>query len=80
MALEVELLGEMVKKANAAGDAFARMVDRGMNARRAKKAQRAADLAYYMACCWTTAKNLKSGVLAMLAGDKKRILEFARDE
>jgi len=77
--LELELLADMVAKADKAADAFAAMAA-GLDPRRAKKARDAANLARYMGCVWRTAANLKRGVLATLEGRTGDIPAIARDE
>jgi hypothetical protein len=77
--LEAELLEGMVRKGDAAADAFAAM-EPGLDARRARKARRMSDLARYMARCWTTVLNLKLGVLAHLSDDTAALLAAARAE
>lgn len=79
--LEIELLADMVRKADAAADTFADMIA-GLTARQAKKAQKMSDLARYMGRCWTTVRNLKRGALVMLEknGDRGTLLPIAREE
>lgn len=77
--LEVGLLEGMIRKSDSAADAFSAMVA-GLDVRRAQKARRMADLARYMARCWTTVRNLKLGVLAYLSDDAAALQEVARAE
>ena len=77
--LEVELLESMVAKSDKAADTFGAMVS-SLDAKRAKKARRMADLSRYMARTWTTVKNLKLAVLAHLAGDYAKIPAIAKEE
>lgn len=79
MKLEVALLADMVRKADAAADAFAAMVPR-LDGRRADKARHMSDLARYMARTWTTVSHLRQGALATLAGDGSEVRRIAGDE
>ena len=79
MKLEVELLADMVRKADAAADAFAAMMPK-LDGRRSAKAGRAADLARYMARTWTTVSHLRQGALATLAGNEAEVRRIAERE